>query len=126
MRNDDGFNVGDPPRGTRGQRGALASANNLTIVEGVNEGAAFFNAAAKGFLAGFVVARAMENDFGTVSAGCCDLDLRGGSVKDDLGANALLRGVKGDTLGVIAGAGGDDSTLALGFAERGVEGANAL
>ena len=97
--------------------GALA-ADDLSIVEGMDEGAAFFDAAAQGLFAGFVVVGAVENDLRPEGAGGGDLDLRRGQRHDDLRANAAGRGVEGDSLGVVAGAGGDDAALALGLAER--------
>ena len=112
---DDSFDVGDLLEQFEAD-GALA-ADDLGVVEGMDEGAALFDAAAHGLFAGFVVAGAVEDDFGSVGAGGGDLDLRRGEGHDDLGADAALRGVKGDALGMIAGAGGDDSALALGFAE---------
>ena len=93
-------------------------ADDFGIVEGMDEGAALFDAAAQGLFAGFVVAGAVQNDLGAEAARGGDLDLRRGQRHDDLGANAAGRGVEGDALGVVAGAGGDDAALALGFAQR--------
>ena len=59
----------------------------------------------------------MEDDFGAEAAGGGDFDQRRGQGHDDLGADAARGGVEGDALGVIAGAGGDDSALALGLGE---------
>ncbi len=113
---DDGFDVGDLLEQFEAD-GALA-ADDLGVVEGMDEGAALFDAAAHGFFAGLVVAGAVEDDFGAIAARGGDLDLRRGQRHDDLGANAARGGVEGDALGMIAGAGGDDAALALGLAER--------
>src|ERR1019366_7763364 len=112
----DGFDVGDLLEKFEAD-GALAG-DDLGVVEGVDEGAAFFNAAAQGLFAGFVVAGAEEDDFSAVGAGGGDLDLRSGERHDDLGANAARAGVEGDPLGVVSGAGRDDAALAFGFAQR--------
>ena len=93
------------------------TADDLGIVEGMNEGAAFFDATPQSFVAGFIVAGAVENNFCSVGTRGGYLDLRSGEGHHDLGADAALGSVKGYALGVIAGAGGDDSALALGFAE---------
>src|ERR1035437_155800 len=113
---DDGFDVGDLLEQFEAD-GALAG-DDLGVVEGVDEGAAFFNAAAQGLFAGFVVAGAEENDLGAVGAGGGDLGLRSGERHDDLGADGAGSGGEGDTLGVVSGAGRDDAALAFGLAER--------
>ena len=97
--------------------GALAG-DDFGVVEGMDEGAAFFDAAAQGFVAGLVVAGAVEDDFSAIAARGGDFDLRRGQRHDDLGANAARGGVEGDALSMIAGAGGDDAALALSLAER--------
>jgi hypothetical protein len=84
----------------------------------MDEGTALFDAAAQGLLAGFVVTLPVEDDFGSISASGGDLDLRCGEGHDDLCADAALRGVESYSLGVIAGARGDDSALAFSFAQR--------
>ena len=113
---DYGFNVGNLFEEFEAD-GALAG-DDFGIVKGMDEGAAFFDAAAQGFFAGFVVAGAVEDDFRAEAAGGGDLDLRGGEGHDDLGADAAGGGVEGDSLGVVAGAGGDDAALALCLVER--------
>ena len=113
---DDGFDVGDLLEQFEAD-GALAG-DDFGVVEGMDEGAALFDAAAQGFVAGFVVACAVEDDFSAVAARGGDFDLRRGQRHDDLGANAARGSVKGDALRVIAGAGGDHAALALRFAER--------
>jgi hypothetical protein len=112
----DGFNVWDLFEEFEAD-GSL-TADDHGIIEWMDEGATFFDAAAEGFIAGFVVTFAMKDDFGSVGAGGGDLDLRRGEGHDDLGADAARGCVEGYTLGVIAGAGGDDSALAFGFAQR--------
>ena len=118
-----------PPMGTTGNRldirhllekfkadGPLA-ADNCGVIEGMDECSAFFNAAAQGFFAGFVVACAMENHFRSIGARCGDFDLRCGQWHNNLGTNATRRGVKCNALSVITGAGSDDSALALGLTQ---------
>ena len=83
----------------------------------MDEGAAFFDAAAQGLVAGLVVAGAVQDDFCAIAAGGGDLDQRRGQGHDDLGADAERGGVEGDALGVVAGAGRDDAALALRLGE---------
>jgi len=112
---DDGLDVGYLLEELKAD--SALTADHFGVVEGMNEGAAFFYAASQGFVAGLVVAGSVENDL--CSVGPCGgyLDLRSGKGHDDLGADAALRGVEGYALGMIAGTGGDNSALALGFAE---------
>ncbi len=113
---DDGFEVWDLFEQLEGD-GALA-ADDVGVVEGMDEGSAFFDAAAECFFAGLVVACAVQNYICAEGPGARHLDLRRGQRHDDLCADAERRGVEGDALRMVAGAGGDDSALALDFIER--------
>jgi len=113
---DDSFNVGDLFEEFEAD-GSL-TADDHGIVEWMDEGAAFFDAAAESLITGFVVTFSEEDDFGSVCAGGGDLDLRRGEGHDDLRADATRGCMEGYALSVIAGAGGDDSALAFGFAQR--------
>ena len=110
---DDSFDVRDLFEQFEGD-GALAG-DDFGIVEGMDEGAAFFEAAAHGLVAGLVVAGAVEDHFRAVAARGGDLNQRRGKRHDDLGADAARRGVKRDALRVIAGAGCDHSAFAFGL-----------
>ena len=112
---DDGFDVGNLFEEFKAD-GALA-ADHFGIVEGMDEGAAFFDTPAHGFVAGFVVGGAMKDDFSSIGAGGGNFDLRRGEGHDNLRADAALRSVESNSLRVVAGAGCDDSTLAFGFAQ---------
>src|SRR6266702_1268106 len=109
------LNVGDLLEQLEGD-GAL-SGDDVGIVEGVDEGAAFFDAAAHGFFVSFVVVGAVEYNFCAVGSGGGDLDLGSGERHDNLGADASGAGVEGDSLRVITGTGGDDASLTFGFAQ---------
>ncbi len=113
---DDGFKVGNLVEQFQAD-GALA-ADDLGIVKGMDEGSALFDAAAQGFIAGFVVAGAEQNHFGSVAARGGHFDLRRGQGHDDLRLDAARGSVESDTLGVVPGTGGNHPALALGFAQR--------
>ena len=83
----------------------------------MDESTAFFDLAAEGFFAGFIVARAVEDDLSAVGAGSGYFDEGRGEGHDDLGTDAESGGVEGYSLGVVAGAGGDNSLFTLGFGQ---------
>jgi len=64
----------------------------------MDEGAALFDAAPQGLVAGLVVACAVEDDLGSESARGGDFDLWSGERHDDLCAYAARCGVEGYTL----------------------------
>ena len=108
---DDGFEVRNLVEEFEAD-GSLPG-DHFVVVEGMQEGEAVGVALADGFGAGFVVVGAVEDDFRAVAGGGGDLDQRRHQRHDDARADAVLAGVEGDGLGVIAGAGGDDAAAAL-------------
>ena len=79
----------------------------------MEEGEAVGGALADGFGAGFVVIGSVEDDVGSVARSRGHLNQRRHERHDDARADAVLAGVEGDGLGVVAGAGGDDAAPAL-------------
>ena len=79
----------------------------------MDEGEVALVAAAHGFVAGLIVVRANQHDFGSVTARCGDLGDRRGQRHADFGGDASLGGVVRDGLRVIAGGGGDYTSAAL-------------
>jgi hypothetical protein len=123
---DDGLEVGHLLQQLQAD-GAL-SGDDGVVIEGVEEDEAFGVAAAAGFIDGFVEIVAVEDDFGSVVAGRGDFDQRREDGHADLRADAVLGGVIGDGLGMIAGGGGDDAAGAFvrGHGEDSVESAALL
>ena len=101
---------------------------DLRIIKRMDKCTSLLDATAEGFFAGFVIAGAVQDDLCAVAAGGGHLNLWSGKRHNDLGADAAGGGVKGYTLGVVAGARGDDPAFALNLAkgEELIEGAALL
>ncbi len=87
--------------------------DDRVIVERVDESEMLLLAAANGFFAGLVVIGAVENDFRAVGLGGRHLNQRSGEGHANLGADAALAGVIGQSLCVISSRGRNHSLIAL-------------
>jgi hypothetical protein len=87
------------------------------VVERVHEGEPLLPLQPAGLSVGLVVVGAVEHDPGAVAAGVGHLHDRGGLGHEDRRLHLEPARVIGDGLGVVAGAGGDEATLALGGGE---------
>jgi len=76
--------------------------DNRVIVEGVDKSQVLRVTAAKGFFECFIVVGAMQDDVGTISAGCGNLDERRGQGHANLSSDAEFAGVIGHPLSVIS------------------------
>ena len=109
--NDDGLEAGNLFEQLKSD-GSLAR-HDGGIVEGMDEGHVLRGADAAGLFIGLVVVGSVKNDLGAEATGRGDLDQRRRERHHDEGANASRGRMIGDSLSMIAGAGGDDAQGSL-------------